>query len=91
MTEETQEQQGTAIAVFPTPQGIGLVLRSPDGDEQVAVLSPDDAGRVAMSLITTSVVFQMNEYARAAAEQAEVEKIRQMINDPHAFAPKKNS
>lgn len=77
MTEENT-QNAPSIGVFPTPNGIALEVN--DGNNNCTiVLSPDDVSRIAINLITNVVMFQMNNAMRAAAERAEIDRMRDLI------------
>ena len=81
-SSEEQSQSGSpSIGVYPTAQGIALEIN--DGTSGTTlVLSPDDASRIAVNLITNVVMMQMNNAMRAAAERAEVERMREIITNP---------
>jgi len=80
MSEQTEETQGPipSVGIYPTSQGIALETN--DGtNKQVVMLSPDDASRIAINLISNIVILQMNAAMRAAAERAEVERVKNLI------------
>lgn len=69
-----------SIAIYPMPQGICLEIRNGEDKEQV-ILSSDDAAKMATSLLTNSIIYQLNEQMRQTVKQQEFEKMRKLIED----------
>lgn len=72
------------LNIYPVPQGIVLELTTPGDTEedtvsQKAILSPDDAGRVAINLITTLSVMEIQQAMSMAAAREEFEKTKSLI------------
>ena len=68
-----------SLAIFPTPNGIAIDIRKKEGEP--LIVSPDDAGRIVMSLLTASVMFQMQRMTQQAMEKAEFEQVKQMLEE----------
>jgi len=83
MTENEQTTQddprGPSIGIYPSMHGIVLDVSDGLETKQQVLLSPDDASKIAINLITNIVLFQMNTAMRAASENIEVERMRQLI------------
>jgi len=83
MTENEETTQddphGPSIGIYPSMHGIVLDVSDGIATKQQVLLSPDDASKIAINLITNIVLFQMNTAMRAASENIEVERMRQLI------------
>lgn len=85
-TEKTSEIPAQ-ISTFLVDMGIALQMEDGEG-KKIAVLSPEDIGRVTISLISNAVLYQFNEMLRKAAEQQEFERIRQKVESGQIIVPK---
>lgn len=81
-------EQSQSLNVLLTDQGIVLDIDDGKNSHQV-VLSSDDAGRLAVTLIQQSTIHQFTQIMKRAQEQAEFEKVRRLVDkSPDIIIPK---
>jgi len=73
-----KEATQPGIGIYATPDGVAFVIVDGE-DRHTLMLDPDDAGRIAVNLLTQVAIFQVNANMRQAMERAEVEKVKQML------------